>query len=84
MSTNVEKAYRLAAERYQESGVDTEVAMARLNSVPISLHCWQGDDVRGFEQAGGELAGASRPPATTRARRARRTNCVPTPARRSR
>jgi len=57
MSTNVERAYRLAAERYQENGVDTEAAMARLNSVPISLHCWQGDDVRGFEQAGGELGG---------------------------
>ena len=57
MSTNVERAYRLAADRYQENGVDTEAAMARLISVPISLHCWQGDDVRGFEQAGGELGG---------------------------
>jgi len=57
MSINVEKAYRLAAERYQELGVDTEAAMARLDKIPVSLHCWQGDDVRGFEQAGGELGG---------------------------
>ena len=57
MSTNVEKAYRLAAERYQEYGVDTEAALARLRTIPVSLHCWQGDDVRGFEQFGGELGG---------------------------
>jgi L-rhamnose isomerase len=57
MSMNVDKAYRLAAERYQEYGVDTEKALARLRTVPVSLHCWQGDDVRGFEQFGGELTG---------------------------
>ena len=58
MSTNVDKAYRLAAERYQEYGVDTEAALARLRTVPISLHCWQGDDVRGFERFGGEQLGS--------------------------
>ena len=57
MSMNVEKAYRLAAERYQEYGVDTEAALARLRTIPVSLHCWQGDDVRGFEQFGGDLGG---------------------------
>jgi len=57
MSMTVEKTYRLAAERYQAIGVDTEAAMARLGAIPVSLHCWQGDDVRGFEQAGGELGG---------------------------
>ena len=57
MSKNVEQAYRLAAERYQEFGVDTEAALARLKTIPVSLHCWQGDDVRGFEQFGGELTG---------------------------
>ena len=57
MSHNVEQAYQLAAERYQEIGVDTGAAMARLGEIPISLHCWQGDDVRGFEHAGGELGG---------------------------
>ncbi len=55
---NVEKiqdAYRLAAERYRELGVDTEAALAKLKSIPISLHCWQGDDVGGFENQGAEL-----------------------------
>ena len=57
MSKSVDQAYRLAAERYQEYGVDTEAALARLKTIPVSLHCWQGDDVRGFEQFGGELGG---------------------------
>jgi L-rhamnose isomerase len=57
MSTNVEQAYRLAAERYHAGGVDTEAALARLRTVPVSLHCWQGDDVRGFENLSGELGG---------------------------
>jgi L-rhamnose isomerase len=57
MRMNVDTAYRLAAERYQEYGVDTEAALARLKTIPVSLHCWQGDDVRGFEQFGGELGG---------------------------
>jgi L-rhamnose isomerase len=57
MSTNVEQAYRLAAERYHACGVDAEAALAKLRTVPVSLHCWQGDDVRGFENLGGELGG---------------------------
>lgn len=54
---NVESAYRLAKERYAEYGVDTEAALARLEKVPISLHCWQGDDVGGFEKTESELGG---------------------------
>jgi len=54
-SERVQAAYRLAAERYGELGVDTEAAMQKLKSVPISLHCWQGDDVGGFENMGTEL-----------------------------
>lgn len=53
---NVQKAYELARERYAALGVDTEKALATLATVPISLHCWQGDDVGGFEHAG-ELGG---------------------------
>ncbi|HEY5742169.1 MAG TPA: L-rhamnose isomerase [Terrimicrobiaceae bacterium] len=49
--------YSLASEAYASWGVDTEAALARLKSIPISLHCWQGDDVGGFESAGGELSG---------------------------
>jgi L-rhamnose isomerase len=54
---SIEKAYALARERYAGLGVDTEDAQVRLDRIPISLHCWQGDDVRGFEDAGGGLSG---------------------------
>ncbi len=50
------QAYELARQRYAELGVDTEKALATLATIPISLHCWQGDDVGGFEHAG-ELGG---------------------------
>ncbi len=55
--TNLVKAYRLANERYAALGVDTEKAIQQLAKVPISLHCWQGDDVGGFENMGSELGG---------------------------
>ena len=44
MSAN--EAYRIAKEIYAELGVDTEAAMARVAEIPVSMHCWQGDDVR--------------------------------------
>jgi len=53
----IEQAYALAKQRYGDLGVDTERVLARLRQIPISLHCWQGDDVEGFEQAGDELGG---------------------------
>jgi L-rhamnose isomerase len=49
--------YLLAKESYASMGVDTESALKRLEAIPISLHCWQGDDVGGFEQGGGTLSG---------------------------
>jgi L-rhamnose isomerase len=51
------RAYDHAKERYAEQGVDTDAALAALATIPISLHCWQGDDVGGFEQFGMELGG---------------------------
>lgn len=57
MTSPVEAAYRLAQARYGELGVDTESALAALAKVPVSLHCWQGDDVVGFEQEGRALSG---------------------------
>lgn len=54
---NIEQAYGLAKERYAELGVNTEKALKQIASVAISLHCWQGDDVGGFENAGSELGG---------------------------
>ena len=53
----IEQAYSLAKERYAALGVDTDKALAALKPVSISLHCWQGDDVGGFENPGGELGG---------------------------
>ncbi|MBN2272378.1 MAG: L-rhamnose isomerase [Sedimentisphaerales bacterium] len=48
-SQKIESAYQAAKERYAELGVDSDAAMARLAEIAISLHCWQGDDVGGFE-----------------------------------
>lgn len=57
IDTKVGTAYELAAERYAAVGVDTERAVETLAAIPISLHCWQGDDVQGFEAARGALGG---------------------------
>src|SRR5947209_3211784 len=51
------QAFALAKERYAGLGVDVEEALRRLSPIPISLHCWQGDDVGGFENRGGDLGG---------------------------
>ncbi|MCP4751272.1 MAG: L-rhamnose isomerase [Proteobacteria bacterium] len=53
----VGKAYELAKERYAALGVDTDAALERLVSIPISIHSWQGDDVRGFEPSGAGAGG---------------------------
>jgi len=54
---DIARAYELAKEQYAELGVDTEKALQILDSTPISIHCWQGDDVKGFEAGDGELTG---------------------------
>ncbi len=54
---SLSQAFSAASDRYQQLGVDVEAALSRLGSVPISLHCWQGDDVGGFENFGTELGG---------------------------
>src|ERR671932_328053 len=55
--TSVERAFELARERYEGLGVDVDDALQRLAGVAISLHCWQGDDVGGFEAMGEALGG---------------------------
>ena len=57
ISTPIQHAYDLARERYAALGVDTEAALATLETVAISLHCWQGDDVGGFEAGSSALDG---------------------------
>jgi len=54
---NIEQAYEIAKQRYAELGINTDEAMKRLKGIAISLHCWQGDDVGGFETVGAELSG---------------------------
>lgn len=49
--------YETAKAAFADWGVDTEAAIARLREIPISMHCWQGDDVVGFEQRSGSSGG---------------------------
>ncbi len=53
--STIEKSFAVSRERYAEVGVDVERALSTLKSVSLSLHCWQGDDVIGFEPASGSL-----------------------------
>ncbi len=57
MPKSTEPAFKLARERYAAIGVDADAAMKKLSRIAISLHCWQGDDVGGFETGGGALGG---------------------------
>jgi L-rhamnose isomerase len=54
---NIQPAYQLAKERYSAVGVNAEKALEHLGHISISVHCWQGDDVGGFENAGQALGG---------------------------
>lgn len=67
----VEERYEAAKESYRNIGVDTDQVLENLKNVPISMHCWQGDDVAGFEgegalsggiQATGNYPGKARTP----------------------
>lgn len=53
----IQEAFDIAAERYAAIGVDVNRALDQLQRISISLHCWQADDVTGFENAGGDLTG---------------------------
>jgi len=53
----IEPAYKIASERYAQLGVSTERAIETLQTIAISLHCWQGDDVSGFESPAGLTGG---------------------------
>jgi len=75
--SSIDKGYAAAQDAYGQYGVDTDAAMARLAKIPISMHCWQGDDVGGFEdlealdgggiQATGNYPGKARTPDELRA-----------------
>jgi L-rhamnose isomerase len=53
----VERAYAWACQRYAEYGVEVPLALERLERLAVSLHCWQGDDVVGFEGGGSAIGG---------------------------
>ena len=48
----VKERYEAAKEIYRAAGVDTDAALEALKNIPVSMHCWQGDDVIGFDGAG--------------------------------
>jgi L-rhamnose isomerase len=56
-TATIETAYRLAKERYAQWGVDTDQVLERLGRIAVSMHCWQGDDVGGFETEAGLTGG---------------------------
>ncbi|KHN58185.1 sugar isomerase [Dickeya fangzhongdai] len=57
MNTAIETAWRLARERYARLNIDVDAALRQLDQIPVSIHCWQGDDVAGFEHDSGALTG---------------------------
>ncbi|ATO31281.1 L-rhamnose isomerase [Dickeya dianthicola] len=57
MNPNIETAFTLARQQYAALGVDVDQALATLATIPVSMHCWQGDDVQGFEVNAGALTG---------------------------
>ena len=54
---NIQQSYELAKERYAALGIDTDQAIETLEKTPVSLHCWQTDDVMGFESQAGLSGG---------------------------
>lgn len=57
MNPNIETAFVLAQQQYATLGVDVDQALTTLATIPVSMHCWQGDDVGGFEADAGALTG---------------------------
>ena len=55
--TAINQAYELAKERYASIGIDTEKVLSQLQDFHLSMHCWQADDVKGFEVQAGDLSG---------------------------
>jgi L-rhamnose isomerase len=53
----VQQAYQLAKDRYAAVGVDTDEVLNKLQRISLSLHCWQADDVTGFENPNATLSG---------------------------
>ncbi|PLR30911.1 L-rhamnose isomerase [Chimaeribacter arupi] len=57
MTASIDQAWELAKQRFADLNIDAEAALATLDTLPVSMHCWQGDDVAGFENPTGGLTG---------------------------
>ena len=57
MTMNTEKALETAREIYSRYGVDVDAAIESVKNTPVSIQCWQGDDVGGFEAQDGDITG---------------------------
>ncbi len=57
LSSHMANNYKYAKDMYAKFGVDTEKVLKILDAIPLSMHCWQGDDVVGFETSSGALSG---------------------------
>ncbi len=57
MKSSIDQAWELAKQRFAAVGVDVEAAINAMDTLPVSMHCWQGDDVAGFENPEGSLTG---------------------------
>ncbi len=57
MKERIETLYNIATKKYEELGIDTEGVLRNLQKIPLSIHCWQGDDVGGFEKPNAKLSG---------------------------
>src|SRR5665647_2245041 len=57
MHMKAEEAYKIARKQYAEYGINTDKVIKKLINIPISVHCWQGDDVGGFEVPDAILSG---------------------------
>jgi len=55
----IEESYQLARKRYKAFGIDTDWILEKLKEIPVSIHCWQGDDVTGFEESSGGAGGGT-------------------------
>lgn len=77
MTTQLEQAWELAKQRFAAVGIDVEEALRQLDRLPVSMHCWQGDDVSGFENPEGSLTVVFRLLVIIRAKRVMPASCVP-------
>lgn len=57
MASTIQKNYEIAKEQYAVLGVDTDQVLRQLQDIPVSVHCWQIDDLTGFEGLGGPMSG---------------------------